>query len=141
MIEHPPCLILFSFKDIYDINFCVCAAVESLVKGYDNARDCKDYILATIKLLCSVIRSIVAMRLNGSNRNALPDLFVMNMIIVLQTSGVEPFPSRKRHFADNLEIRQCKKGTSGSSFNTPKFIDNMYTNVIRVYNEIFNLGT
>lgn len=72
------------------------------------------------------------MRSDGSNLNALPDLFIMNMIEVLQTSSVKPFTNRMKQFADNHEFKRFKKGTNGLSFNT---MDAMYTYVISVYTE------
>ena len=85
-----------------------CDALVSLVKVYDIAKDGKDDLLATIKLLCSATKSIVAMRSDGSKRNKLPNLFVKNMLEVLQTSSVEAFSFRMKQFSEQLEFRQLE---------------------------------
>lgn len=63
-------------------------ALEQPVKIYNIVTDRKDNLFACIELLYTATRTIVTMRADGSNRNALPDFFVLNIIKILQTSSV-----------------------------------------------------
>ena len=104
-----------------------CAVIVGLLKVQDITKDGQDDLLASIKLLCSTIKSVIALRLEGSNRDKLPDLFVMRMLKALQTSNVEVFTIRMKQFALNVVFKQFETGNSGDTFYTPRVTEAMYT--------------
>ena len=105
------------------------------------ANDCEDDLPVCIKLPCAVIRSIVAMRADGSNCNKLPDLFVVGIIGVCQTSSVQPFTDKMKQFHDNIEFKRFEVGNTVKYFHTPEVLVVVYTYANRVFTEMFNIGT
>ena len=77
-------------------------ALEGTIKLYNIASDEKDHLPASINLLYAITRSILTMQADGSNRNALPDLFVVDIIKVLQTTSVQSFTNKMEQFHDNI---------------------------------------
>ena len=115
-------------------------ALEGTVKIYNITIDGEDGLPTCIKLLRVVTRFIVAMQADGSNWNALPVLFVVDIINVLQTTSVQPFTDKMEQFHDNIEFRQFDI-TSSTSFNTSDVLDDVYSFAHQVYTKMFNLGT
>ena len=109
------------------------------MKLYNIATDGKDDLTACIKLLKAVTRSIVAIRADDSNSNKLPDLFVVGIIEVLQTSSVQPFTDKMKQFHENIDFRRFEG--SIKFFNTPAVLEDVYAYSNRVYTEMFNVGT
>ena len=67
--------------------------------------------------------------------------FVVGIIEVLQTSSVQPFTDKMKHFHDNIEFRLFEGGSTVKSFNTPDVLEGVYSYAQRVYIEMFNVGT
>ena len=78
------------------------------------------------------------MRADGNNRNKLPDLFVSDIIEVLQTSSVQLFTDKMKQFHNNIDFRRFEG--SIKSFNTPAVLEDVCAYVNRVYTEMFNVG-
>ena len=109
------------------------------MKLYNIATDGKDDLPACIKLLKAVTRSIVAMRADGSNRNKILDLFIVDIIEVLQTSSIQPFTDKMKQFHNNIDSRRFEG--SIKSFNTLTVLEDVYAYANRVYTEMFNVCT
>ena len=117
-------------------------ALEGTVKLYNIVNDGQDDLPLSIKFLRAVTRSIIAMRADGSNRNAFSDLFVIAIIGVLQTTGVQPFNDKMKQFHDNIEFERFKQvGGTKFSVNTPAVLKDVYEFTLAVHTEMFNVGT
>ena len=136
-----PLYFILLMDEIVTSNEQSLAALEGTVKLYNIANDGKDDLPACIKLLKAVTRSIVAMRADGSNRNAFSDLFVVAIIGVLQTTSVQPFNDKMKQFHDSIEFERFKQVGTKTSFNTPTVLNEVYTFALAVHTEMFNVGT
>ena len=94
-------------------------ALKGIEKNYHIVTDSKDNLLACIKLLCVITKSVVAMRAENSNRNALSNLSVVGIINVLQNSSVKPSTDKMKQFHDHIEFKRFDSSSSGISFKTP----------------------
>ena len=133
-----PLYFILLMDEIVTSNEQSLAALEGTVKIYNIANDGKDDFPACIKLLKAVTRSIVAMRADGSNRNAFSDLFVVAIIGVLQTTSVQPFNDKMKQFHASIELERFR---NKSSFNTPTMLNDIYSFALSVHTEMFNIGT
>ena len=127
-----PLYFIISMEEIVTLNEQSLSALESTVKIYNIATDRKDNLFACINLLCAITRLIVAMRADDSIRNALPDLFVVDIIKVLQTTSVQPFTDKMKQFNDNIEFKWFNTN-GGAFFNTPAILDYVYSFAHRVH--------
>ena len=116
-----------------------CEALVSLVQAYTIATDGKDDLLAVIKLLHSETKSIILMRSDkSSRRQQLPDLYVKQMLKVLQTSSVANFTHRIRQYDGQLKFQRFKDGDCS---NSPTILSDVFIFSLGIHTKMRELGT
>ena len=114
------------------------SALVLTIKKYNIASYGKDDLLESIKILEAGVRTIKAMREDGSNRPQLPDKFVVDVITVLQTTSVDVFNEKMKAFHNNLDMHRLMNDET--TINTVANLQKTFKMASNYHKELFDDG-
>jgi hypothetical protein len=114
------------------------AALEFTIKNYNIAKDGKDDVPESIKILKAGSKLITAMQDDGSNKPSLPDKFVVNLIGVFRTTSVDMFNNKMEAYQGSLELAYLIDKTQ--QINTPTVLGKVFLMAENYHNQLFDEG-
>jgi hypothetical protein len=114
------------------------SALITTIKKYKIDSDGKDDLPECLKVLEAGVKTIMAMREDGSNRSPLPDKFVVDLIAVLQTTSVPVFNEKMKDFHNSLDMDRLKSGET--TINTLLNLQQTFQFAKNYHKELFDEG-